>query len=41
MWIGVFIIAMANLFDRSFRGQAIGYTFVVLRDSVYKVMIMV
>jgi len=31
MWFGVFIMAMAKLFDVSFRGQAIGYTYFILR----------
>lgn len=32
MWFGVFIMAIAKLFDTTLRGQAIGYTYFILRE---------
>lgn len=31
MWFGVYLMTMAQLFDKNFSGQAIGYTIFILR----------
>ena len=31
MWFGVYLMSLADLFDKSVRGQAIGYTIFILR----------